>query len=137
MPSPLREGTYVLSWRVTSADGHPLGGSLLFSVGAVSAAPVSGQLDTDPAVKAAILAAKLMLYIGLFIGIGGAAFTVLIADTRPMPARLETWLVDAMGAGLIGAVFSLGLQGLDVLAMPLQELWRPAVWRAALSTASA
>ena len=137
MPSPLREGTYVLSWRVTSADGHPLGGSLLFSVGAVSAAPVSWQLDTDPAVKAAIWAAKLMLYIGLFIGIGGAAFTVLVGDTRPLPARLETWLVGAMGAGLIGAVFSLGLQGLDVLALPLQELWRPAVWRAALSTAYA
>src|SRR5262245_22738229 len=32
-PSPLRRGTHVLSWRVISADGHPVGGSLIFSVG--------------------------------------------------------------------------------------------------------
>ena len=30
---PLASGTHVLSWRVTSADGHPVGGSLMFSVG--------------------------------------------------------------------------------------------------------
>src|SRR5262245_47314635 len=30
----LTRGTHVLSWRVVSADGHPLGGALTFSVGA-------------------------------------------------------------------------------------------------------
>jgi copper transport protein len=29
-PSALRRGTHVLSWRVISADGHPVGGSLVF-----------------------------------------------------------------------------------------------------------
>ena len=31
-----RNGTHALSWRVVSADGHPVGGSVLFSVGAPS-----------------------------------------------------------------------------------------------------
>ena len=35
-PGPLRRGTHVLSWRVISADGHPVGGSLVFSVGEAS-----------------------------------------------------------------------------------------------------
>src|SRR6516165_10227904 len=31
-PPALRRGTHVLSWRVISADGHPVGGSLMFSI---------------------------------------------------------------------------------------------------------
>ena len=32
----LQNGTHVLSWRVISADGHPVGGSVVFSIGAPS-----------------------------------------------------------------------------------------------------
>ncbi len=34
---PLAKGTHALSWRVISADGHPVGGSVVFSVGSISA----------------------------------------------------------------------------------------------------
>ena len=37
VPPALRRGTHVLSWRVISADGHPVGGALVFSIGAPSA----------------------------------------------------------------------------------------------------
>ncbi|WP_246693189.1 copper resistance protein CopC, partial [Mesorhizobium sp. M2E.F.Ca.ET.154.01.1.1] len=37
-PETLKSGTHVLSWRVISEDGHPVGGSVLFSIGAPSAA---------------------------------------------------------------------------------------------------
>jgi len=40
-PPQLSRGSYVLSWRVISADGHPVGGSLLFSIGAPSAATMA------------------------------------------------------------------------------------------------
>ena len=78
VPPRLQRGTYVLSWRVISADGHPVGGSVLFSVGAPSAgpalaAPALAALDTDPAVGVAIWATRLMIYLGLFVGIGGRA----------------------------------------------------------------
>ena len=36
-PAAIGEGTHSLSWRVISADGHPVGGSLMFSIGAPSA----------------------------------------------------------------------------------------------------
>jgi copper transport protein len=35
----LGSGTHVLSWRLASADGHPLGGSVVFSIGAPSGNP--------------------------------------------------------------------------------------------------
>ena len=39
LPDRLPKGTQVLSYRVTSSDGHPIGGSLVFSIGAPTAAP--------------------------------------------------------------------------------------------------
>src|SRR5581483_398044 len=33
IPTSLGQGTHVLSWRVVSADGHPVGGTVVFSVG--------------------------------------------------------------------------------------------------------
>ena len=32
VPQSLARGTHVLSWRVISADGHPVGGSVIFSI---------------------------------------------------------------------------------------------------------
>src|SRR4051812_30487407 len=64
-PPRLGQGTYLLSWRVVSADGHPVGGSLVFSVGAPSAqAPGAQQYAGAPIVRAALWAAKVFLYIG-------------------------------------------------------------------------
>ena len=136
-PGELRRGTHVLSWRVVSADGHPLGGALTFSVGAPS--PMTGAVETqsDGAVKIAIWLARLLLYIGLFIGAGGAVFAALIADARPLPGRVETWLRGMMTSGLVASVLSVGLQGLDALVLPLPDLWRTQVWSIGLSTSYA
>src|SRR3954452_11097541 len=51
---PLRSGggrgTYLVSYRVISADSHPIGGSITYSVGAASAPPSATVNDTkvDP-----------------------------------------------------------------------------------------
>ena len=84
---PLQTGTHVLSWRVISADGHPVGGSLVFSVGAPSAQLPEGALPlADPAVRAALWAAKVAIYLGLFVGIGGAVFRAWIAVPGAAPS---------------------------------------------------
>ena len=36
LPDNLPRGTHVVSYRVTSEDGHPVGGSMVFSIGAVT-----------------------------------------------------------------------------------------------------
>jgi copper transport protein len=133
-PPPLRHGSYALSWRVISADGHPVGGAVLFSIGAPSASPMAGALDTDPAVAAAIWGARLLIYLGLFGGVGGAAFIGLIAWTRPLPGRTEVLIAGAMVGGLAASVLSVGLQGLDALALPLSQFWRPDVWTSGLAS---
>jgi len=133
-PPTLRRGTHVLSWRVISADGHPVGGAVLFSVGVPSASPAVGTLDTDPAVMVAIWLARLLIYLGLFVGVGGATFIALIAQARPLPGQAERWIAAAMAGGLVAALLSLGLQGLDALALPLTQFWRPDAWASGLAT---
>ena len=39
-----------------------------------------------------------------------------------------------MVGGLLASVLSLGLQGLDALALPLTQIWRPDVWASGLAT---
>ncbi len=89
---------HVLSWRVISADGHPVGGSLLFSVGAPSAQQIPPAAEGDAAVQAALWAAKVVLYLGLFVGIGGAFFGTWIAERGNDGAT--RWLMPIMLRGL-------------------------------------
>src|SRR5579871_2362931 len=133
-PAAMRRGTHVQSWRVISADGHPVGGAVMFSIGAATGPPQAAALVTDPAVDAAIWVARVAIYIGLFVGVGGAAFIGLLADARPLPGRMETFIAAAMVVGLLVTVLSLGLQGLDALALPLPRLRSPDVWSSGYAT---
>jgi copper transport protein len=129
----MRHGTQVLSWRVVSADGHPVGGSVIFSVGAPSEAPTV-ESAADPAGDAAIWIARLAIFLGLFVGAGGAAFIGLIAQARPLPGRMEGLIAAVLISGCLASVLSIGLQGLDALAVPLPQFFRPDVWVAGLAT---
>jgi copper transport protein len=138
-PPTLKRGTHVLSYRVISADGHPVGGSLIFSVGAPSAgaAGAAAAPDTPGSVKAAIWAARLLIYLGLFVGVGGASFRALIAQGQPLPRRAGEVISGSLIVGLAAALASLGLQGLDNLALPMGEIASAAIWRSALATSYA
>lgn len=129
-PETLKSGTHVLSWRVVSVDGHPVGGSALFSIGAPSAAPVAG-VTVDWSLRTAIWVGRLLLYAGLFLGIGGSFSLAWLADERRSARRL---VIGAILVGIAAAPISLGLQGLDALGAPLDRFAEPAAWKTALET---
>ncbi|MDG4881029.1 copper resistance CopC/CopD family protein [Mesorhizobium sp. WSM4884] len=129
-PETLKSGTHVLSWRVISEDGHPVGGSALFSVGAPSAAPVVGE-TVDWSLRTAIWIGKLFLYVGLFLGAGGAFSLAWLAESRRCGRRFVT---GALLCGLAAAPTSLGFQGLDALGAPLARFAAPIVWTTAIET---
>ncbi|MES0064739.1 copper resistance CopC/CopD family protein [Mesorhizobium sp. M0074] len=129
-PQALTSGTHVLSWRVISADGHPVGGSVLFSVGAPSAAPAASEA-VDRELRTAIWIGKVFLYIGLFFGVGGAFVLAWLAQGGRSGQRL---IVAAILFGLAAALLSLGFQGLDALGAPLARLAQPVIWQTGLGT---
>ncbi|RWA59908.1 copper resistance CopC/CopD family protein [Mesorhizobium sp.] len=129
-PETLKAGTHVLSWRVISEDGHPVGGSVLFSIGAPSAPPVAGEA-VDWHLRSAIWIGKVLLYVGLFLGVGGAFALAWLAEDQRCGRR---FVIGAILCGLAAAPMSLGLQGLDALGAPLARLAQPVVWQTAFAT---
>jgi len=77
-----------------------------------AAAPGLPQLQTDRPLRWAIWAAKLVLYVGLFGGIGGAFYAAWIA-TEPLSSRTGKCVAAAVDCGLVAAVISVGLQSVD------------------------
>ncbi|BAV47951.1 copper resistance protein CopC [Mesorhizobium loti] len=129
-PQALKSGTHVLSWRVISADGHPVGGSLLFSIGAPSEPPAVSEAVDWPS-RSAIWISKVLLYVGLFLGVGGAfALAWLAGDGRAG----QRFVTTAILCGLVAAPLSLGFQGLDALGAPLSHLAQAVIWRTGLGT---
>jgi copper transport protein len=128
VPLPmLGQGTHVLSWRAVSLDGHPVGGSVVFSIGAPSAGPDFTLDRADPPV--ALWLCKLVLYLGLFVGVGASFFRAWVA-----PGQDGATPAIFMALGLLAAPIAVGLQGADALGVPPQGLARAAVWRAGLET---
>ncbi|QBR93602.1 copper resistance CopC/CopD family protein [Nocardioides euryhalodurans] len=79
-PEALGRGTFVVAWAVISADGHPISGSITFSVGEPSAevadpppAPTSSGAVT--AVQGVLAG---LTYLGLLVAAGLAAFVALV-----------------------------------------------------------
>ena len=77
LPDDLPQGTQIVSYRVVSQDGHPVAGSLVFSIGVVTGAA--------PPAKASPLAvliwlARIGVYLGLFVGVGGVFFAAWIGQ---------------------------------------------------------
>ncbi|WP_286157303.1 CopD family protein [Sinorhizobium sp. RAC02] len=131
VPEDLATGTHVLTWRVVSEDGHPVAGSTLFSIGVAGNAPQAAEEAADGPVKTALWLAKVVIYAGLFFGIGGIfVLHWLIPGTDSGP-RL---VVATTLLGLAATVLSLGLQGLDALGVPLAGLFDRAVWTAGMET---
>src|SRR3954454_2923670 len=127
LPDDLPQGTQIVSYRVVSQDGHPVAGSLLFSIGAVT--------GSAPPMKASPLAgliwlARIGVYLGLFVGVGGAFFAAWIG-CRPYGSRT---ILGSLGTGVVCAVASLGLQGLDLFNLPFTALVTVAPWKGALGT---
>jgi copper transport protein len=127
VPPRLGQGTHVLSWRVVSADGHPVSGSVLFAIGAPSSTPtlVTGDSSGRP-VRVAIWLARVSLLLASFIGIGGVFFAAWVG-TLEQPARAV--VVAALQLGIVAAPLSIGLQGLDLSLQPLAGLRDPATWK--------
>lgn len=126
-PPSASNGARVVSWRVISADGHPVGGSFTFWVGA-RGTPRSTVSSDNSSVRAAIWICGLLVHLGLFIGAGGAFFIVWMEGSIRIKGSAQV-VVVASAAALAPLACSIGLQGLDALASPPSALADAQTWR--------
>jgi len=130
-PAGLAQGTHLLSWRVVSDDGHPVGGTLTFHVGAPSATPPTpAELAAGAARFGAALRA--VLTVSLVVAIGTAVFVAFVA---PAAAGPTLSLIATAAAGVtipVGALL-IGVQGLDMLSLAPVALLTSQPWQAGLA----
>jgi copper transport protein len=128
LPADLPRGTQIISYRVISQDGHPVSGTVTFSIGEPTANNVPETAGAG--IKDLIWLTRIGFYLGLFFGIGGVFFLNWIARENVASGLIAA----ALMIGIASAVASLGLQGLDVLGLPLTGVFAAAPWKIALGT---
>lgn len=126
----LADGTYVVGWYVVSADGHPISGSLTFSIGERSdevAAPPAAP-ESSRVVDAAQGILHAVTYLGLLVAGGLAAFVALVLPLRfrgdRVRARLRSVVRVSAAVGIVGglllvpvaSVYAQGLELTDLLS---------------------
>lgn len=131
LPGGLEDGSYAVSWRAVSEDGHPISGTTFFAIGAASGSAVAGVPDDASLVQTALWGARILLFVSLFFGVGGAAFRLIEAELPPLATSTSLWLIVA---GLIAAPAIIGLQGLDLQGSDLTGIIGGKAWQAGLTS---
>ena len=121
------------SYRVVSIDGHPVSGSIVFSVGEVSSRPLApGVSQDDWGWRLAMVAVRVMLDVGILGGAGGVLFLFLVVPAETAfrsSARIAKRLAFV---GCCAAVLAIGVQGGLLVDGPLRSLANLATWRTGL-----
>jgi copper transport protein len=112
--SPLPNGTFRITWHVVSADGHPVGGSFIFTVGQGGAVAPPPPIETPPAatwgptVRGAPLVPAVLrgLGVGCLMAGAGLLFFIVWMNAAPAPRPLRVARLLTLAAPiLLGAHF--------------------------------
>jgi copper transport protein len=139
----LDDGTYVVTWRVISADSHPVRGAFTFTVGTTStttkeANGLAQRLLTDQGgstVVGVLLAiARFGAFAGLAVLIGAGAFLGYVwgAGRVDRRARRTVWI--AWGAAIGFTLAGFALQGPYAAALPPLKALDPSLWSSVWDT---
>jgi copper transport protein len=80
----LRDGVYTATYRIISADSHPVAGGYTFTVGAGGAAPAASVDDlidaggAGPVTEGAFGAVRALAYLAIALAVGGFAFAAAV-----------------------------------------------------------
>lgn len=134
----LDDGAYVVTWRVLSADAHPVRGAFTFSVGDAAAADstrvqnLASRLLTeqggDTVVGVIYALARFGVFAGVALLIGSAALLVWVwPEGRTVTtAQRLVWLGWALA--VVATVVGFMVQGAYAAALGLGGVFDPGVW---------
>jgi copper transport protein len=136
----LPDGVYTATYRVVSADSHPVAGGFVFTVragGPASGASVAALIEegeSGPVTSVAFGAVRALSYVSIALAVGGAAFLAFVwlpgprSDASGAFAR-RAWRVAAatLVLGLLTAALGIVLQGANAAGISFWSALRPEV----------
>lgn len=156
LPDGLADGTYTATYRVVSADSHPVSGGFVFTVGSggpASGATVSELLagsEAGPVTEAAFGVARAVTYAATAVAVGGLVFGLLafgpalrrtiagedrsLVARRGFDRRRDLLVAGAAGAGLVAGAAGIVLQGATATGSSFSEALNRDVVEAVLET---
>ena len=135
LDSVLGKGTYVVAYRVISADTHPVGGSYAFAIGEPVA---SGAIAAAPAAASAwalpTAINRIVLYASVLLTLGSALLLLLLdwPETLRQAARRQGRVAAWIAA--LTFVTALGFGGADIIAGGAGALFSGATWSASFKS---
>jgi copper transport protein len=128
---------YLVTYRVVSADSHPISGAFSFVVGDGELVPTdaaAGAGGTDPVVAAALPAARWLGFAGLSLGLGVPVLLLAAWPAGWASARLRRMVTGGLAAVAAGAALSFLLQGPYAAGSGLASIADPALLVATLTS---
>ncbi|MER7457959.1 copper resistance protein CopC [Micromonospora sp. NPDC126480] len=143
VPPGLGDGSYVVTWRVISADSHPVAGGFTFAIGAPTAGAIDATTVPEPSrgVRLTRQLTEALGYAGVLGGAGLAAFAFLLLPTAAGAAvvrrRIYVLLRWSVPATVVTMLVALPVVVAWQDGSDLAALARAATWRTALATDTA
>lgn len=132
---PIPDGQYLVSYRVMSADTHPIVGAFSFSVGSpgkVDSFEIQGQ-QFEPA-RVMVLVNRLFQFVSLFIAAGTGFFCVLVRPPGYTELPLRKMATIAAVVAVAAYILAIGVGGADMAGVGPGRLIDFSVWKLAAGT---
>jgi copper transport protein len=128
VPGSLPDGVYSVTWRVVSADSHPVHGAFVFSVGTAQAAPLAGsgaESGSDPVVGVAFWLLRWLGFGAVALLIGGVVFVLACWPAGATDLRLRRILKVSWWTAGSATVGVLLLQGANASGSSVLSVFDP------------
>ncbi|HEY6796974.1 MAG TPA: copper resistance protein CopC [Kineosporiaceae bacterium] len=151
LPRPLPAGGYVLTWRVISADSHPVSGAVPFAVGDATAPAAVAPPDRSAAGRLLLTLIRWAGYVGVVLLTGTAGFLIVCwpggasdvllrrstAAAASLLAVLAAAAVPVQAANAVGQTLSAGFDSGTLTTTLATTFGQAALARCALAAAVA
>jgi copper transport protein len=141
LPAHLADGTYVVAWRVISADSHPVHGAYVFSVGTARGAARANALAVsianqggDTVVGVTYWCVRAAAFAGLLLLVGLAVVVSFLWPEGGRSRRVGRVLWWSWGVLTVATLSGIAVQGVYASALPLTDAYRPSLVSAVLHT---
>ena len=141
LPPRLPKGTYVVAWRVISADAHPVHGAFVYSVGsdrgaAKASVQATALADRSGSTTVGVLywLIRLLVFASLLVLVGLSWMIALAWRPSGSPRRAGVVLWVSWWVLAVATVLAVAAQGVYGAGLPIGDIIRPSLITGVLRT---